>query len=144
MRTAAVLTLLVASTSAYAGAGGTMILTAEQVDTSSSGFEKAAKKAAITELKGSNDSWQLFFIAFLKKAAGAPQLNIVFYDKAEKAHEPVNAFPITTQSNAKVLASSVQFGTDQGFKAGHKYDVLITRLVGGHEDVYARSVLTLK
>ena len=36
-----------------------------------------------------------------------------------------------------------QFG-ESWFKAGKKYQVLITRLVGGKEDVYARANLELK
>ena len=40
--------------------------------------------------------------------------------------------------------SSVSFSADQGFKAGHKYNVMVTRLIGGHEDVYASSTITLK
>ena len=71
-------------------------------------------------------------------------MQLVFYDTAEKKHEPTNAFPIDTQPSAKVLTSSVSFSADEGFKSGHTYNVLVTRLVSGHEDVYARSTITLK
>ena len=57
-------------------------------------------------------------------------MQLVFYDEAEKAHEPTNAFPIETQPSAKILVSSVTFSADQDFKAGHKYNVMVTRLVG--------------
>ena len=40
--------------------------------------------------------------------------------------------------------SDVQLSTEQGFKVGARYDVMITRLSGGHEDVYARARLDLK
>ncbi|HZS36213.1 MAG TPA: hypothetical protein VFF06_05275 [Polyangia bacterium] len=138
------LTVLALSPSpARAGATGSMIITAEQIDTTGK-FEAEAKKKAVKVLKGSNDSWQLYFIAWLKHTPGTSELNLVFYDQADKAHDPVNAFPISTQANAKILVSNVSFGTDQGFKAGHTYDVMLARLVGGKEDVFARTTLTLK
>jgi hypothetical protein len=144
MRTALVLIVLGLGVQARAGAPGSMVLTSEQVDTSDSDFEKNAKKKQVSSLAKSNDQWTLYFLAFLKKAAGSKEVNIVFYDEAEKKHEPTNAFPIETQPGAKILASSVTFNADQGFKPGHKYNVMVTRLVGGHEDVYARSTITLK
>jgi hypothetical protein len=146
MRTAlvAIFVLGVGVPAARAGSPGTMVLTAEQVDTADSDFEKNAKKKAISTLAKSGEQWTLFFLAFLKKSAGSKEVQLVFYDTAEKKHEPTNAFPIETQPNAKILTSSVTFSADQGFKAGHKYNVMVTRLVGGHEDVYARSTLTLK
>ena len=128
----------------WAGAGGTMLITPSAVDVSSAKYEAEARKAAVKELKAQNDQWTLYFIAFLSHAAGAGEVTLVFYDKAEKAHEPTNAFPISTKSSAKVLVSNVSFGADQGFKSGHTYDVLVTRLVGGKENVYARSTITLK
>ncbi|MCU1278581.1 MAG: hypothetical protein JWM53_2127 [bacterium] len=146
MRTAlvAIFVLGVGVPAARAGTPGTMVLTAEQVDTADSGFEKNAKKKQISSLSKNGEQWTLFFLAFLKKAAGSHQVQLVFYDAADKKHEPTNAFPIDTQPNAKILTSSVTFSADQGFKAGHKYNVLVTRLVGGHEDVYARSTISLK
>jgi hypothetical protein len=129
---------------ARAGAPGSMVLTAEQVDTSDSDFEKNAKKKQISTLSKSGEQWTLFILAFLKKSAGSKEVQLVFYDAADKKHEPTNAFPIETQPSAKILTSQVTFNADQGFKAGHKYNVMVTRLIGGHEDVYARSTITLK
>ncbi len=129
---------------AWAGTPGTMVLTSEQIDTSGADFEKDAKKKQISSLTKTGDQWTLYFLAFLKKAAGSKQVDLVFYDTAEKKHEPTQAFPIETQPSAKILTSSVNFTVDQGFKAGHKYNVLVTRLIGGHEEVYARSTITLK
>jgi hypothetical protein len=144
MRNIAVAAALLFAVVAHAAPPGSMILTAEQVDTGNADFEKEAKKKQIQSLSKTNEQWTLYFLAFLKKAAGSKQVQLVFYDTAEKAHEPTNAFPIQTQPSAKILASSVTFTGDQGFKAGHKYNVLVTRLVGGKEDVYARTTLTLK
>jgi hypothetical protein len=144
MRMIAVAAVLFFAVSARAAAPGSMILTAEQVDTSGGDFEKVAKKQQVQTLKKNGETWTLYFLAFLKKAAGSRQVQLVFYDQADKKHEPTNAFPIQTQPNAKIITSSVTFTGDQGFKAGHKYNVMVTRLIGGHEDVYARTTLTLK
>jgi hypothetical protein len=144
MRRLAIAVALAFSTAAWAGAGGSIIITPSQVDVSDKNFEKEARKISIKELKAQNEQWTIYFIAFLKKAAGSAEVNLVFYDTADKSREPTNAFPITTKANAKVLVSSVSFGADQGFKPGHTYDVRVTRLIGGKEDVYARSTLTLK
>ena len=145
MRTALIAILLVGGMGiARAGSPGTMVLTAEQIDTGDSNFEKSAKSKQITSLAKTGEQWTLYFLAFLKKAAGSKEVQLVFYDSAEKKHEPTNAFPIETQPSAKILTSSVTFSADQGFKAGHKYNVMVTRLIGGHEDVYARSTITLK
>jgi hypothetical protein len=144
MRTALVAVVLGLGVQAWAGAPGTMVLTAEQVDTSDANFEKNAKQKQVTSLTKSGEQWTLYFLAFLKKAAGSKEVQLVFYDEAEKKHEPTNAFPIETQPSAKILVSSVAFSADQGFKAGHKYNVMVTRLVGGHEDVYAKTTVTLK
>jgi len=136
MRTALVAMVLLGSVGvARAGSPGTMVLTAEQVDTSDANFEKTAKSKQISTLSKSGEQWTLYFLAFLKKAAGSKEVQLVFYDAAEKKHEPTQAFPIDTQPSAKILTSSVTFSADQGFKAGHKYNVLVTRLIGGDEDV---------
>lgn len=129
---------------AEAGTPGTVIITAEAVDTADANFERNAKKKQIQSVTKSGEQWTLYFLAYLKKAAGAHEVQLVFYDTANKGHEPTNNFPIETQPNAKILTSSVSFTGDQGFKPGHKYNVLVTRLVGGKEDVYARSTITLK
>jgi hypothetical protein len=146
MRTvvATAVTLVISAGVAGAATPGSLFITAEQVNTSEADFEKDLKKQAVQELEKKGDQWTLYFVAFLKKSPGAPEVQLVFYDTAQKAHEPINAFPIATQASAKVLSSSVSFGTDQGFKPGHKYNVLITRLIKGKEDVYAHSTLTLK
>ncbi len=129
---------------AHAGASGSIVVTASQVDTSDKKFEAALKKAAVKSIAKSGDTWTIYFIAFLKKAAGATEVNLVFYDQGDKSGEPTNAFGISTAANAKILTSSISVGSDQGFQSGHTYDVRVTRLVGGKEDIYARTTLTLK
>ncbi len=129
---------------ARADKSGSIVITADKVDTSEANWEKELKKKGTSTITQQNDQWTLYFVAFLKKAAGAPEVQLVFYDEAVKQHDPTNNFPIATQSSAKILVSNVSFGPDQGFKAGHTYHVLVTRLIGGKEDVYARANVTLK
>lgn len=144
MRATIIASALLLSASAWAVPPGTLVITAGAVDTTDPNFEKDIKRHQVHELDKSGDQWTLNFVAFLKKAAGSKTVQLVFYDTAVKKHEPTNNFPITTQPGAKILTSSVSFNADQGFKAGHRYNVLITRLIGGHEEVYARSTVTLK
>jgi hypothetical protein len=144
MRTLLAAVILASGVTAFAGASGSMIITAEAIDTSGSDFEKDAKKKQVQSLPQRNEQWTLYFLAFLKKTAGSSEVQLVFYDTADKGHEPTNAFPIATQPKAKNLVSSVTFSVDQGFKMGHKYNVMVTRLVGGKEDIYARTTITLK
>ena len=56
-----------------------MVLTAEQVDTADSDFEKNAKKKQVSSLAKSGEQWTLFFLAFLpqfvnRNANVAPQI----------------------------------------------------------------------
>jgi hypothetical protein len=135
---------LLYAVAAQAGSPGSIVITAEQVNTADADFEKDAKKKQVHALEKSGDQWTLYFLAFLKKTTGAKEVQLVFYDTAVKGHEPTNNFPIQTQPGAKILSSSVSFTADQGFKPGHTYNVLVTRLVGGKEDIYARSTIVLK
>ena len=40
--------------------------------------------------------------------------------------------------------ADVEIKPEDGFKAGNKYNMLVTRLIGGHEEVYARTTIELK
>src|SRR5690348_6923206 len=86
-RVGALAVALTVSRLASAGAGGTILITPSAVDTSSSKFEAEARKAAVKVLSAQNDQWTLHFIAFLSRSPGAPEVQLVFYDKAEKKHE---------------------------------------------------------
>lgn len=129
---------------AHAGAAGNIYVTAEPVDTAAGDWEKTMKKGAVKTIEAKDGQWTINFVAYLKKPAGAEEVEVVFYDTAEKSREPTNAFPIQTKANAKILVSSVAVSADQNFKAGHTYNILVTRLIGGSEDVYAKSQVTLK
>lgn len=143
MRTLVFLLLLGVTAVATAAPPGTLYITEKAVDTSSANFEKDAKAAARGTLKKSGDSWRLFFVAFLRKAPGAEELNVVLYEPGSKAKEPVSNYPIRTKATAKIVVAEVEVRPEDGAKAGQKYDVRITRLIGGREEVYARTTLEL-
>ena len=136
--------LLLAAPPAFAGAPGSMIITASPVDTSQSDFEKAAKQAQVKTIDKSGDEWSFSFLAWLKRADPAPEINVAFYDVAEKGHELVNAVAVSVPPRAKVMTSTVSIGPEQGFKPGHTYSVLLTRVKDGKENVFAQSKLTLR
>ncbi len=124
--------------------GTGIYITDHEMDPKSKTFEKDIQKARKTVVKKDGASWKLYFVAYLKKAPGAAEVNIVFYDVTAKTKEAPNAVPIATQPNAKILMSSVELSEEMNFQAGHKYDVRITRLVNGKEDVFATTKLELK
>lgn len=139
--------------SAQAG-GGSIVITDHKLNPALSSFQKELKtenKLALTKDPDS-DSWKVFFVANLSKQAGSEDINVVFYDakdaakdkKAAAEREPVQAYPIRTKPTAKVLMSELSLKPEEGFKIGGKYQVLITRLINGKEDVYARTTLELK
>ncbi len=129
---------------AGAAPAGTLIVADHEVTYNAKTFDKDVKKASKDTLSKGVDGWTMYVIAYLKKEAGADEVNLVFYDPGSKDKEPVNAFPITTRANAKILMTSVTVSPEQGLKAGTKYLVEITRLIGGREEVYAKTMLTLK
>lgn len=128
---------------ARAAAPGTLIITDKRIDTSPESFEKEARAAARPSIGKSGDGWKVYFVAWLKKAPGAEEINVVFYEAGGKSREPINHFPIRTKPSVKILVSEVEIRPEDGFKAGNKYDVRITRIIGGREEVYARTTLQL-
>jgi hypothetical protein len=103
----------------------------------------AIKKQSTTVVKGDN-AWTLNLAVFLKEAAGANKINIVYYDLSAK-HEQVNFSEIDVKPDQKMVElNGIALSSDLGFVKGHKYDVLATRIVGGKEKVYAKATMTLK
>ena len=103
----------------------------------------AIKKQATTVIKGDN-AWTINLAVFLKEAAGAKKINIVYYDLSAK-HEQVNFSEIDVTPDQKMVElNGIALSSDLGFVKGHKYDVLATRIVAGKEKVYAKATMTLK
>ena len=103
----------------------------------------AIKKQSTTAIKGDN-AWTINLAVFLKEAAGANKINIVYYDLSHK-HEQVNFSEVDVKPDQKMVElNGIALSSDLGFVKGHKYDVLATRLIGGKEKVYAKATITLK
>jgi len=112
--------------------------------TSDGAMVSAMKKQSKTAIKGDGGAWNLNFMVFLKEAPGANTVNIVYYDITGK-REQVNYSEVSVKPDQKIVQlNGIAISKDLGFVKGHKYDVLATRLIGGKEKVYAKTVITLK
>jgi hypothetical protein len=105
----------------------------------------AIKKQSTSEIAANDEGgWTISVAIFLKEAAGANKINLVYYDDSAK-HEQVNFSEVDVQPSQKVvLLNGIGLSSGVGFVKGHKYEVLATRLIGGKEKVYARGTITLK
>jgi hypothetical protein len=103
----------------------------------------AIKKQSATVISGDN-AWTINLAVFLKEAAGANKINIVYYDLSHK-REQVNFSEVDVKPDQKMVQlNGIALSSDLGFVKGHKYDILATRLIGGKEKVYAKATITLK
>ena len=122
--------------------GGTIAVLKNRVE-STPDFEKDVKKARTNKIEKSGDSWKLYFVAYLNKAAGSEEVNLVFYPAGGlKSGEHPDAFPIQTQAKAKILMSEVDISPVTGIKAG-KYQIRLTRIIGGKEVIFAKGDVEL-
>jgi hypothetical protein len=104
----------------------------------------AIKKQSKDSIKGEGGAWTFHLMVFLKEAAGADKINVVYYDVTKK-REQVNFSEVDVKPDQKMAQlNGITVSKDLGFVQGHKYEVLATRLVGGKEKVYAKTTLTLK
>ena len=104
----------------------------------------AMKKQSTSAIKGDGGAWNLNFMVFLKEAPGASTVNIVYYDITKK-RDQVNYSEVSVKPDQKIVQlNGIAISKDLGFVKGHKYEVLATRLIGGKEKVYAKTVMTLK
>lgn len=131
------------------GSPGTITITEKKLEPKEVSSAKELKAAARTSLtKGKEDEgWKVYFVAHMNRAPGAEQVNLVFYDQAAAKGQPreeVQAFPMHTKKDAKIMMADIELKPEEGFKAGGKYNVLVTRLINGKEDIYARTTLELK
>lgn len=139
------------SSAVAAPPAGSIVVTERKLNPYINSFQQDLKSEAkkVLTKQGERESWRVYFVAYLKKAAGDGKVNVVFYDANEKVkpgqeREPVHFAEIGIKPDAKVVMSDVELRPDQGFKEGGKYQVLITRLINGKEEVYARTQLELK
>lgn len=132
------------------GAAGTITITDKMVEPAQASVAAALKAAQRCSLSkaAEDEGWRVNLVAHLSRPPGAEEVNIVFYDQAPpkpgQQREAVQAYPIRTKKDAKVMLATLEIKPEDGFKVGTKYNVLITRLINGREDVYARTTLELK
>jgi hypothetical protein len=141
--TAMAMVLVASSTLAYAGAPGSMFFSPDELELKGD-WEAKLKKANVKTAEKKDGEWKLFVVAFLKKAPGAGEVSILFYDTAEKQADPSAVMPVSLPATARVLATSLSFSEEAGVKAGHTYNVVVARKVGGKDEIYARSQISLK
>jgi hypothetical protein len=135
--------LFASSTLAYAGAPGSMFFSGDDVELKGD-WEAKLKKSNVKAVEKKDGEWKLFVVAFLRKAPGAGEVSILFYDAAEKQTDPNAVMPVSLPATAKVLATSLSFNEEAGVKPGHTYNVVVARKVGGKDEIYAKSQLSLK
>lgn len=132
------------------GASGTITVTDRKLDSSqvtNASVLKSEQRCTVAKDK-SAEEWELNLVANLSRATGAEQVNIVFYEqgsgKPEVPGNEVNSFPIRTKKDTKTVIATLEINPDGGFKVGGKYSIVVTRLVNGREEVYAKTTLELK
>src|SRR5438552_3729762 len=76
---------------------GSLFISPEAMDPKSPTFEKDLKKKSRSVLEKTGEKWHVFVVAYLRKAPGAPDMNLVFYETQKGKREVVNAFPLQTQ-----------------------------------------------
>jgi hypothetical protein len=126
--------------------GGTIAITDHAIDPNAGNLDKELKKVKKDALAKTGEGWHIYFVAYLNKKPGAGDINFVLYPLDEKGGikkgEQPNAFPVQTQPSATIVMSDLEVSKEAGINAG-KYEVRITRLVGGKEVVFAKARLTL-
>jgi hypothetical protein len=137
--------LVAAARPAHAGNAGRIFVSDVEYGSFASEKDMAAaiKRQSKTAFKG-DGAWSLNFMVFLNGAPGADKINIVYYDVSKKK-EQVNFTEVGVKPDQKIVQLNGQsISRDLGFVKGHKYEVRATRLIGGKEKVYAKTVITLK
>lgn len=103
---------------------------------------KKLSKVTLTKPKDS-ETWSLNVLAFLKSKPGVTPIHLVFYDITKK-REYRSAKEINIDPSSNIVVTTVEVGEDDNVEAGKKYDVLLARMEGGKEIIYARAKLTFK
>ena len=108
-------------------------------------FKKALNKASTrTELDKDADARNFHFVAVFRKAPGAEDVNLVFYDVTGGKREYVNVYEIKLTPSQETLRTKVVLLPTEGFVSGKKYQALVTRLINGTETSYAKASVKLK
>ena len=101
------------------------------------------KKQSKTAFKG-DGMWNLNLMIFLKEPAGADKVNVVYWDVTKKK-EQMDYTEVAVQPEQKIVQlNGVGLSKERGFVKGHRYDIVVTRIIGGKEKVYAKTTISLK
>lgn len=126
---------------------GRMVISDKEVSASyesDRAMVSALRRAKRNVIKGTGGTWTIHVMAFLNRPAGDNKVNLVYYD-VTKQRDQIYFVEIDVQPTQRTLQLNGNVvSKDHGFVAGHRYELMITRLVGGKEDVYARGTVTLK
>ena len=108
-------------------------------------YTKTLKKLHKTTFtKNEAGGWVVHFLAFMKGTAGGTKVNIVFYDITKGKPDQIHYIEFNVTPTQKTLKSVFKLNADDPVKAGNKYDVRLTKVVGGKEVILARTTLTFK
>ena len=104
-----------------------------------SGIRKQSK----TTFKGEG-IWNLNLMVFLKEPAGGNTVNVVYWDVTKKK-EQIDYTEVAVKPDQKIVQlNGVGLSKERGFIKGHRYDIIVTRIIGGKEKVYAKTTISLK
>jgi hypothetical protein len=107
-------------------------------------YKSLKKLHKTTFTKDENGNWAVHFLAFMKGAAGGTKVNVVFYDITKGKPDQVHYIEFNVTATQKTLKSVFKLNADDPVKAGNKYDVRLTKVVGGKEVVLAKVTLNFK
>ena len=101
------------------------------------------KKQSKTAFKG-DGIWNLNLMIFLKEPAGGEKVNVVYWDVTKKK-EQIDYTEVAVKADQKIVQlNGVGLSKERGFVKGHRYDIVVTRIIGGKEKVYAKTTISLK
>ena len=101
------------------------------------------KKQSKTAFKGEG-AWNLNLMIFLKEPAGGDKVNVVYWDVTKK-REQIDYTEVAVKAEQKIVQlNGVALAKERGFVKGHRYDIVVTRIIGGKEKVYAKTTISLK
>jgi hypothetical protein len=101
------------------------------------------RKQSKTTFKGEG-AWNLNLMIFLREPAGGDKVNVVYWDVTKK-REQIDYTEVAVKPEQKIVQlNGVALAKERGFVKGHRYDIVVTRIIGGKEKVYAKTTISLK
>jgi hypothetical protein len=143
---AVVLAPRVATADAWSGQKGKIFVSDSEYlsgYTSDAAMIAGMRKQSKTTFKG-DGIWNLNLMIFLKEPAGGDKVNVVYWDVTKKK-EQIDYTEVAVKPDQKIVQlNGVGLSKERGFVKGHRYDIVVTRIIGGKEKVYAKTTISLK